>query len=107
MNQINQRNQINQYCLLWDSELKFRSSLQLQFLSSASCEFQDIERTFVGPVLGAAVVRSRADRNALLHMDDLFLFIDPDEIERNFCVLHPEHPGLCLRERKEHATVIG
>jgi len=38
-------------------------------------------------------------------MDDLLFLIHPDEIEWDFCVLHPEHPGLCLRERKKHATV--
>ena len=90
---------------LRDPELKFRSPLQLQTLSSAPGEFQDIERILVWPILGAAVVRSRADRDALFHMDDLLFLIHPDEIERDLCVLHPEHPSLRLRERKEHAAV--
>ena len=99
-------NQINQFRLLRDLELKFRSSLQLQFLSSARREFQHIERAFIGPVLRATVVRFRADRDVLFHMDNLLFLIDPDEIERDFGVLHPEHPGLRLQERKEHAAVV-
>src|SRR2546423_1588342 len=69
--------------LLGDPELKFRSPLQLQPLSSAPCEFQDIERGLVGPILWAAVVRSRTDRDALFQMDDFFFLIHPDEIERD------------------------
>jgi len=40
-------------------------------------------------------------------MDDLLFLVQPDEIERDLGILHPEHPGLCLRERKEHAAVWG
>lgn len=105
LNKTNQMNQINQFRLLREPELKFRSPLQLQTLSSSPREFQDIERILVWPILGAAVVRSRADRDTLLHMDDLFFLIHPDEIEWDLGVLHPEYPGLRLRERKEHAAV--
>ena len=92
---------------LWDLELKLRSSLQLQTLRSSPREFQDIKCAFVGPVLGAAIVRSRADRDVLFYMNNLLFLIDPDEIKRDFGVLHPEHPGLCLGERKEHPSVWG
>jgi hypothetical protein len=40
-------------------------------------------------------------------MDDFLFLIHPDEIKWDLCVLHPEHPGLRLRERKKHATVVG
>jgi len=96
MNKINQMNQISQFDLLRDLKLKFRSPLQFQSLCSASCKFQDIERAFVGPILRAAVVCSRADRNVLFDMDDLLFLVDPNEIERDLCVLHPEYPGLRL-----------
>ena len=82
--------------LLWDLELKFGSSLQLQALSPAPCEFQDIEGLVVRPVLGAAVVRFGADRHILFHMDDLFLLVHPYKIERDLRILHPKHPGLGL-----------
>jgi hypothetical protein len=91
--------------LLRNAELKFRSPLQLQTLSSAPREFQDKERVLVWAILGATVVRSRADRDVLFHVDDLLFLIHPDEIQRDLCVFHPEDPGLRLRERKEHAAV--
>lgn len=104
---MNQSNpfRLHERSLLLDPELKFRSPMQLQTLSSAPREFQDIERILVWPILGAAVVRSRADRDALFYVDDLLFLIHPDEIERDLCVFHPEHPGLRLRKRKEHASV--
>ena len=110
-NQIDQTNEIDQidrrcrFRPLRDPELKFRSSLQLESLSSAGCELQNVERIFVGSILWAAVVGSRADRDILFHVDDLLFFIHPNNIERYLCVLHPKRYSLRLQEYEEHAAV--
>ena len=66
--------------------------------NSPLCQLRVPKHTvrLVGPVLGAAVIRSRADWDVLFHMNNLLFLIEPDEIERDFGVFHPEHPGLCL-----------
>jgi hypothetical protein len=39
-------------------------------------------------------------------MDDLLLFIHPNDIERDLRILHPKGPGLRLIEGKQHAAVL-
>jgi hypothetical protein len=39
-------------------------------------------------------------------VNDLFFLIHPNDIERNFCIFHPESPGLRLIEGKQHAVVF-
>lgn len=45
-----------------------------------------------------------AERGPLRDMDNFFSFIQPDNIDRELAVLHPEQVGASLLKNKEHSA---
>ena len=88
-------------------KLQFRSFLDLVPISRPARNFEDIHRVItVRAILRAGIIGLRANRDIPFDMRHSFLAVNPDEIERDLGVLHPECPGLGLAKKKEHAVIL-
>jgi len=88
-------------------KLQFRSFLDLVSINRPAGNFEDIHRIItVRAILRAGIIALRANRDIPFDMRHSFLAVNPDEIERDLGVLHPECPGLGLAEKKEHSVIL-
>ena len=83
------------------AERQFCSFLDLVSVNGATGNFQDVHRIVtVGTVLRTGVVSPRANRHIAFDMGDPFLSVQPNKIQCDFGIFHPERPGLRLTEEK-------
>jgi hypothetical protein len=89
------------------AELKLRAFLDLVSINSPSGDLKHIDCIgAVRTILWTRVVAFRADGDVSFDMCDSFLLIQPNEIECNLGVFHPEGPGLGFAEKKQHAVIL-
>src|SRR6266508_2872942 len=82
-------------------ELQCRPIRYLVLTGFSGAELEHVLRLRVRRVAGARIGLARW--NVALHMNDALLIVDPDHVDRNERVLHPERILATLREKKELA----
>lgn len=89
------------------AERQFRSFFDLVPVNRPTRNFEDIHRIItVRAILRTGIIALRANRDIPFDMRHPLFAVDPDEIERDLGILHPECPGLRLTEEKEHSVVL-
>lgn len=89
------------------AELKFRSFLDLVSINGPSGNLEYIDGVgTVWPVLRTGVVHLRTNGDVPFDVRDPFLVVQPDKVERNLGIFHPEGPGLGLAEKEQHAVIF-
>lgn len=89
------------------AKLQFRSFFDLVPVNRPTRDFEDVHRVItVRAILRTRIIALRANRDIPLDMRHPLFAVDPNEIERDLGILHPECPGLGLAEEKEHAVVL-
>ena len=89
------------------AERQLRSFFDLVPVYRPARNFKDVHRIItVRAILRAGIIALRADRDIPFDMRHPLFAVNPNEIECDLGVLHPECPGLGLAEEKEHAVVL-
>ena len=89
------------------AERQFRSFFDLVPVNRPARNFEDVHRIItVRAILRTGIIALRANRDIPFDMRHPFFAVNPNEIERDLGVLHPEGPGHGLAEKKEHSMVL-
>ena len=89
------------------AERQFRSFFDLVPVNRPARDFEDIHRVVtVRAILRTGIIALRANRDIPFDMRHPLFAVNPNEIERDLGILHPESPGLGLAEEKEHSVVL-
>lgn len=83
------------------AERQLRSFFDLVPVNRPAHNFEDIHRVItVRAILRAGIIALRANRDISFDMRHPLFAVNPNEIERDLGILHPEGPGLGLAEEK-------
>ncbi len=89
------------------AEQQFRSFLNLVPVNCPTRNFKHVHRIItVRAILRTGIIALRANGDIPFDMRHPLFAVDPNEIERDLGILHPECPGLGLAEEKEHSVVL-
>lgn len=89
------------------AERQLRSFFDLVPVNRPARNFEDIHGVItVRAILRTGIIALRANRDVPFDMRHPLLAVNPNEIERDLGILHPEGPGLGLAEEKEHSVVL-
>jgi hypothetical protein len=81
------------------------AGFEVEFFGAIASQFQDVLSGTVGPISGAGLALTGG--NIKMDVDDLFVFIQVNDVQVNPAVFHPKAAIIFSFINKQHPEIIG